>query len=141
MLKGKLLMIHSSQKHIINPINKFSSEIMCSVKKKTQAFPQNNLLKFLSNMHLSFQELVFQQKKRLQHGGTLVCHLLHTGIHGGSSVQILARESIFVTPLPLFFYINNKKIEKARKKTKNALVETTNACASMRSLVKIHNNY
>ena len=28
-----------------------------------------------------------------KHGGTLVCQMLHTGIHGGSLVQIPARES------------------------------------------------
>ena len=28
-----------------------------------------------------------------KHGGTLICHLFHTGIHGGSRVQILAEYS------------------------------------------------
>ena len=30
----------------------------------------------------------------IKHGGTLESHMLHTGIPGGSWVQILARESI-----------------------------------------------
>ena len=63
----------------------------------------NNKWNMSSLLISSVTNLRIYKLKWPEYGGTLVCHLLHTRIHGRSKVQIRARESIYI---PIWMRIN-----------------------------------